>query len=139
MRTYKQHTVFLLLMINFLSFVHCDYFECSEDYALDWELYGECIPKNCGRFRVLLDSKNFNIIDDIVKSIESQIDFKNHSVVIADLVSETITKDADITTNYESDFNFRNLTQTLLETIGFQVRGIIQELFDIKSKLWIAR
>ena len=88
---------------------------------------------------MLLDSKNFNIIDDIVKSIEAQVDFKNHSVVIADLVSETITKDADITINYKSDFNFRNLTQTLLETIGFQVRGIIQELFDIKSKLWIAR
>ena len=87
MRTYNQHTVFLLLMINFLSFVHCDYFECSEDYALDWELYGECIPKNCGRFRVLLDSKNFNIIDDIVKSIEAQVQGLQHLTVAFQTIS----------------------------------------------------
>ena len=72
--------------------------------------------------------------------IGTQVVFKhsNQTVVVADLVSESITIGQKLDV-LKTDFAFRSLTQRLLENIGYEIRGMVQELFGINSKLWISR
>ena len=62
----------------------------------------------------------------------------NQTVVVADLVSESITIGQKLDV-LKTDFEFRSLTQGLLENIGYKIREMVQELFEINSKLWISR
>ena len=129
-----------VIFTNFIILTDAEYFSCSDEFALDWELYGHCITETCGRFLKHLEENDLKILDDVAKIIEKQVVFKhsNQTVVVADLVSESITIGQKLDV-LKTDFAFRSLTQRLLENIGYEIRGMVQELFSINSKLWISR
>ena len=137
---HSRKLLFIIIFTNFIIQSESEYFSCSDEYALDWELYGHCITETCGRFFKHLEEKELKILDEVAKIIEKQVVLKhsNQTVVVADLVSESITIGQKLDV-LKTDFAFRSLTQGLLENIGYKIREMVQELFEINSKLWISR
>ena len=70
---YSKKSIITLLFIIFTNFLTCaEYFSCSDEFALDWELYGHCITETCGRFFKHLEENDLKILDDVAKIIEDQ-------------------------------------------------------------------
>merc|ERR1712141_208212 len=128
-------TQFLLLIFPFI--IQSEYFTCSDEFALDWELYGACIPDTRGRFTIHLEASDLIPIHNIAKIIENNVNIENQTVAVADLVSETVIVGKTVQ-QLQTDTYFRRLTSQLLENVGNQIRGLVQELFDINAKLWIS-
>ena len=56
-----------------------------------------------------------------------------------DLASNKIVKDGEIIKEFGAKNELETMTDLLLETVAYEVRLKTKKLFQLKSKLWIAR
>ena len=135
--------IWILFIIFSLKFKSGEFLEfpCSDEYLADFELYGACVTRNCGRHLIQLAKQDIELVDKIADLIYSAEDAKESSTVLTlDLASNKLTLDG-----VPKEFQFKDksqleaLTDTLIDTIGHNIRSKTKKLFQIEAKLWISR
>jgi hypothetical protein len=135
----------LFLAVNFVPCfaIFGQYFDCSDEYFADFDLYGACIAQKCGRFSLQLEEIDVNLVETVSNYIYYQDDIRasaeNTTIIVADLTSDKVTKDQVTTIIQSRNKQYQRLTEELLETVGYKIRGFTQELFDLNAPLWISR
>ena len=56
-----------------------------------------------------------------------------------DLASNKIVKDGEIIKEFKAKNELETMTDLLLETVAYEIRLKTKKLFQLQSKLWIAR
>ena len=97
------------------------------------------MTQQCGRHLVQLSTKEIQWIDKLAQAIYSEENEDNSTILVMDLASNKMVKDGDIIKVFEAKQEWETMTDLLLETVAHDIRLKTKKLFQLQSKLWIAR
>lgn len=136
----KLQAIFTQLLFYCCNLAKSEYFECSDEFSADFQLYGSCVTQKCGRFLVKTQEKDLEIIETIANFIfASEIQGKNATVAVADLASNQITLDKRTLNMRISGRKYQLLIEQFVDQIADKIRTTVQDIFHINAKLWIAK
>ncbi len=119
-----------------------EYFECSDEFGTDTELYGGCVTTNCGRFQTFLTENEVDKIQEIAEIIRRNYRriYEGHSsTVFAELTSRKMTF-GNNTLKMDPDRDVDQLLSELIDGVATDLRRIIKKKFGLgRNPLWLSR
>ena len=72
----------VVALLFFIKLTQSVYFECSDEFFADYELFGNCIAQNCGRFVIQLPEETLENIEELAMKIQEDIHPENLGVLL---------------------------------------------------------
>merc|ERR1711963_499393 len=97
-------------------------------------VYGPCIAQECGRFVAQLHEEHVDLIEEIAEDIYANYEFdaESSTIVNVDLASQKITFDTEVTKQIQTNNQFQELIEFMVDVVGHQIRKKVRHLFDLK-------
>lgn len=128
----------IFLVCLFFHQILGDYFDCSDEYLADFQVYGACIAQQCGRFVSQLPDEDIDLIEKVADLIH-QKSFNDSTFKAMDLASNIIDYNHEDYALFHPDSQYNSLVGQMVDQVGFFLRHKVKDLFNLGGNLWIAK
>ena len=139
--TFFVKTLWVLITWLFTP-IKSGYFDCSDEYFADFDIYQSCITARCGRFISQLEEPETRLIEELANQIyqsEMEKGVSEAAIFAVDLASNKGSIDkVPIKLSIKND-EFREKVENLVDSVGYRIRRKVKNIFNLKGRIWIAK